>query len=179
MFAQIEAGLRFSIAGNDKITAKNLVHIGCNVISNTGRFTIGCHAWRQLPSANKTWPAFKTHFKAANTDLHLTATTESAGFHGAANSLTAQTTSEALAASQAALATSQAALAAALQGQANVATTACPVTAGDRSYCWTHGFGRNANHTSTACLKKADGHQASATGTNKMGGSTKVWTHRT
>jgi hypothetical protein len=37
-----------------------------------------------------------------------------------------------------------------------------------KSYCWTHGS--TAHHTSSECLKRAPGHQATATASNKQGG---------
>jgi hypothetical protein len=158
-----------------------IVRIGYNIIYATDRFSLGCHAWRQLIETDKTWARLKTHFKAADTDLRLTTTSNSAGFQGAANLVTESTTDApetALAASQAALATSQAALTAAIQGQANAIshptnTTPAPTVA--RSYCWTHGSSRNLRHTSATCNNKADDHQDTATLNNKMGGSEKVW----
>jgi hypothetical protein len=41
-----------------------------------------------------------------------------------------------------------------------------------RAYCWSHGFCKNINHTSDACLYPDEGHQVAATATNMMGGKT-------
>jgi hypothetical protein len=85
MFEQIEKGVKFATAGGDEPSANTIVRIGYNIIYATGRFSLGCHAWRQLIETDKTWARLKTHFKAADTDLHLTTTSNSAGFQGAAN----------------------------------------------------------------------------------------------
>jgi hypothetical protein len=42
-----------------------------------------------------------------------------------------------------------------------------------RSYCWTHGFSKNLNHSSMTCIKKDMDHEEEATAANKMGGSTR------
>jgi hypothetical protein len=44
------------------------------------------------------------------------------------------------------------------------------------TYCWTHGISRNPQHNSTTCEHPGEGHQRTATMTNQMGGSTRVWT---
>jgi hypothetical protein len=41
------------------------------------------------------------------------------------------------------------------------------------NYCWTHGAYVAASHTSATCLAPSEGHQASATRTNRQGGSTR------
>jgi hypothetical protein len=41
------------------------------------------------------------------------------------------------------------------------------------TYCWTCRYDCSKDHDSTACNHKAPGHQATATGSNPMGGSTK------
>ena len=38
-------------------------------------------------------------------------------------------------------------------------------------YCWTHGLGRDANHTSATCQNPAAGHQYDATINDMKGGS--------
>ena len=55
---------------------------------------------------------------------------------------------------------------------ANKASTA-PKTQGFH-YCWTHGLGTNAEHTSKTCSKPATGHQRDATVENMMGGNNTI-----
>ena len=43
-------------------------------------------------------------------------------------------------------------------------------------YCWTHGLGRNKEHTSATCNRKSEGHKTDATLDNMMGGSNTIVT---
>ena len=45
-------------------------------------------------------------------------------------------------------------------------------------YCWSHGLGRNPQHTSKSCNNPSDGHKKEATLANMMGGSTTIVTRR-
>jgi hypothetical protein len=50
--------------------------------------------------------------------------------------------------------------------------TTRPVNYATNGYCWLHGYKVGQSHTSITCNAKADSHQAGATHTNIMGGST-------
>lgn len=52
----------------------------CFLIETAGLFTTSCRDWRSKLNADKTFPALKIFFRAANLDRSLTATAESAGF---------------------------------------------------------------------------------------------------
>ena len=41
-------------------------------------------------------------------------------------------------------------------------------------YCWTHGLGRDPNHTSQTCTRQAHGHCTNATLDNMMGGNASI-----
>ena len=43
--------------------------------------------------------------------------------------------------------------------------------ANSRHYCWSHGLTRSSNHTSANCRTPEEGHERTATFTNRMGGS--------
>ena len=63
------------------------------------------------------------------------------------------------------------------QAANKVAETSKPTQAKEPTgmhYCWTHGLGRNAEHTSKTCTKPAKGHQRQATVTNMMGGNNTI-----
>jgi hypothetical protein len=106
---------------------------------------------------------FKSFFREADLDRRLTATTETAGFHGAYQA-TAVPPASAPAAPH------------------YVYQTAVQPPSANRNpartftYCWSHGSTRNISHTSMSCENKSNGHQDNATAENKMNGSTKVWT---
>ena len=44
-------------------------------------------------------------------------------------------------------------------------------------YCWTHGYSHNAAHTSATCSWPNEGHQVTATDTNRMGGNNGRYVH--
>jgi hypothetical protein len=125
---------------------------------------------------------FKRHFKAADRDLWRLDTTGTAGFHGSAHSV--QTKNTLLTTTQAALATSELALSRALaqvslSSESTVASASnisaiTPATYGERprGYFWTHGHTTNSSHTSAMCNHPGEGHQATATTSNAMGGNT-------
>ena len=45
-------------------------------------------------------------------------------------------------------------------------------------YCWSHGLGRNKDHTSKSCKKPKEGHQRKATIHNMLGGSARIMRKR-
>ena len=176
MFERFEKAVLFAAAGNDPISGPQVIRHAYNTIRKNGLFDIACREWRNKTEATKIWTTFKTHFKSADSDLRLTMTAGTAGFHGSANYAEVST---ALAASQAALAASEATLARTLTQQANIVTRttsarAAPALA-DMSYCHTHGSVLNPDHTSATCKNPAEGHKTTATARNKQGGSDKIW----
>jgi hypothetical protein len=156
--------------------------LGYNIIEKTGRFDIACREWRQMDTNTKDWPLFKRHFKAAYKDLRSLDTTGTTGFHGSVHSV--HTTNTLLTTTQAALAASELALTRALSqvslSSASLAASATNISAitpatsveRPRGYCWTHGHTTNSSHTSATCNHPGEGHQATATASNMMGGNT-------
>jgi hypothetical protein len=130
----------------------------------------------------KDWTLFRGHFKAAGKDSRRLNTTGTTGFHGSAHSV--HTTNTLLTTTQAALATSELALERALdQVSLSSASTAAsdtnisaitPATSVERphGYCRTHGHTMNRSHRSTTCNHPGEGHQATSTTLNLMGGNT-------
>jgi hypothetical protein len=45
-------------------------------------------------------------------------------------------------------------------------------------YCWTHGLGKSASHTSAGCANPAEGHNTNATIRNMMGGNDRIYLSR-
>jgi hypothetical protein len=56
------------------------------------------------------------------------------------------------------------------QASPHTRTKACPITT-NWSYCWTHGLSRDSTHNSNSCPRKQDGHEATATVDNMLGGN--------
>jgi hypothetical protein len=182
LILQFENGVSFATAGQDAPTKHTVLRWAYNIIEKTGRFDIACHKWRQMDPNTKYWPLFKRHLKAADKDLWRLDTMGTAGFHGSAHSI--HTTNTLITTTQAALAASELALARALSqvslSSASIATSAAnisaitPATYVERpcGYCWTHGHATNSSHTSATCNHPGEGHQATATASNAMGGNT-------
>jgi hypothetical protein len=158
LFSQLEDGVRFATAGNDPPSMPSVVRQGYNIVYATGLFDVACREWRCLPDPNKTMPIFQAHFHAADHDRRLTATSSSAGYHGAANAVTALPTPARRPSAPATSASSAAGTA---------PTTSRPI----RSYCWSHGHLQNPRHTSATCKNKRDGHIDTATAADRLGGS--------
>jgi len=59
------------------------VHLGYNIIDDTGLFTQACRDLHILAPALQTFDEFKNHFKRWDHDRSYTETTASAGYHGA------------------------------------------------------------------------------------------------
>ena len=84
-FEQIDDGLAYATAGEDAFTDTHLVHFAYNNIDSNGRMSLACRDWQGRPKSDRTWPHFRTDFKAAHLILRLYTTAGAAGFHGQAN----------------------------------------------------------------------------------------------
>jgi hypothetical protein len=172
LFTQLDDGIRFATAGNDKPSDPTVIRLGYNLIHKTGLFEIPCRDWRNKPEADKTRANFNLHFRAADQDRRLTATAGSAGYHGAnaAQEKTQEKTKKPLRTVTPPPVTDAA---------KKDAPPPKPDTRPQTSYCWSHGFLRNPKHTSLTCQYKAEGHCDAATATNTLGGSTAIFVPRT
>jgi hypothetical protein len=151
---------RFALAGQEPISDSTALRLTLEVLEKTGVFLSATERWREQDEATWTLPSFQLHFTRADKERRRKLTAQTAGYHGA--HLVTPTTGTPLAA-------------------ASVAIPPAPLVAAQFSvnvdggtmmyYCWTHGLGRNANHTSLTCSNKAQGHQDTATVRNRMGGS--------
>lgn len=193
LFRQFDKNNAIMMAGNQGLTVEQVVAAAYKLVAATGHFESGCRDWRKKSEAQKTWAAFKVHFKEAEKDRKLEATTGSAGFANNAEMIQC-VTHEAVQAAVANWTQIQA------QTQApggdtlarferiilnleselkktNEELAKIKATGGGgskkptkRNYCWTHGCTYGV-HTSAACRSKAEGHQDAATYRNRLGGS--------
>jgi hypothetical protein len=72
-------------------TTAQLINIGLIIITRSTIFSSDIRKWHDKPDADKTWPLFKDHFKAAQKAIKQsqpTITTDSLGFHEQANAAT-------------------------------------------------------------------------------------------
>lgn len=174
LFQQLTEGMRLSAAGDEPLVDSQVARMGYNIILRTGVFTDACRDWRLKNLAQQTFAEFKTHFRRMDQDRLETVTSQSAGYHGAANNVqqhpppATMTLPEALAQ----LASYQAAANVAMHPAPPPSAPPAPIPPSapkPKSYCWTHGACR---HTSDTCNTKAPGHRDEATFTNKLGGYT-------
>jgi hypothetical protein len=199
LFEQLRAGAEFATEGGDTPSTPQMVRLGYNLIYKTGLFPQVCREWRDKPAADKTFDNLKLHFKKWDKDRKLLATSSSAGYHGAnhASNVPSSDSQDTLSQLQqqiqaltSALATASTsapnnsppsalqATSTATSGSSSTLTppTGAATTPAPVSYCWSHGSSRNRRHTSATCLHPREGHQATATLENKLGGSERVYT---
>jgi hypothetical protein len=173
LFNQLTEGVAFAVAGNEDISHTQVIRIGYNLIQKTGLFELPCREWRQKPAESKSMTAFQTHFRDADQDRMSTATTATVSYHNTANHVeqcptTAPTSTNGTIIAEAV----QKQVALALAAMQLNPTTTC--TAGQRSYCWTHGSTRNLRHTSQTCRFPATGHKTTATPPTNLGAAHKT-----
>lgn len=199
LFRQLADGQKMAADAGEPIVDSQLARIGYTLLLKTGVFGDACRDWRLKPDKDQqTFASFQVHFLRMDRDRLEQTTTRTAGYHAANAVLSnlppeainpppppsthhvcaAASPSPSLASLTHQLRQCQAALAA-LTVSGPPAPAALPATTAVRSYCWTHGFIQNLAHTSSTCKHKAPGHVDTATGTNKNGGSDKIWTDRT
>ena len=153
------------------LTTELKIHMAILVLSRSGVNSDDLRTWKHVEE--QTWPSFKNHFREAQQELRTTrpALGDITNFHEA-NSIQAN------AILQEALATAKAdslmqTLTAIMERLEKIENKPPPKNKPEpppKAYCWTHGWCR---HSGTQCNQPKDGHQAQATKTNKMGGSTK------
>ena len=74
LFEQIDDGSAYATDGDDAFTDTQLVRFAYNTIDSNGRMSLACRDWRGRLKIDRTWPNFKTDFKAAHLDLRLCTT---------------------------------------------------------------------------------------------------------
>ena len=158
---------RFAAAGGEAITKAATMELLVGMFQKTGLMDLACDTWKDKDNANKTWPHFEQHFDRANKRRLEELTMKQASYHGAN-------------AAQTKIAPEQAAAARRRKPTppkpGKVTAPQCIVTNEEvrMYYCWTHGLGLNAKHTSPTCSRRAEGHQEAATATNRMGGNDRI-----
>lgn len=150
-------------AGED-ITDGTAIRLTLSVFDQTGVYDHACLSWREKDAADQTFPTFKTHFIAANTERRRRLTAQGGGFHGA-NAARAQ-----------GIGNQQG-------GRANAGAgprDPLVVIDGDifMSYCWSHGLITNCSHNSGNCEHRNNGHIANATIRNMQGGNATIYVPR-
>jgi len=132
-------------AGGDPISDQTYIRKIIQVLTDSGVFTQAIHEWNIKPLADKTVANLRIHFYLADKERRL-------------NDKSTKATLQAHATQQ-------------------PKTTKQPTSNSDtttRYYCWTHGLGLNANHTSATCTNPAAGHIKHATLQDMQGGNNTI-----
>jgi hypothetical protein len=144
----------------DPISEPMAVRALIQTLEKTGAFPDELKAWRKLPDLQMTFAQAKIEFTRANKERLRAITSKSAGYHQTANN-----------------ASDRAPLPNPTKRQKlnpNPASSKTGTTPNTNTktlyYCWSHGYGPNAEHTSGTCRTKAPGHRAEATAYNMLGG---------
>ena len=143
----------------EQITEAVTMRLTLRVLEKSGVFADAVQKWKDKPTADRAWANFKPHFNAAERQRLRDLTAKQGGYHDAA---------------------------AATRPPPTTPTSPTPtnpphvdIGGGVKMYyCWTHGLGKNRNHTSATCNNKAEGHKDEATADNMMGGNNKIMSAR-
>jgi len=184
MFFKIIVDAReFATAGEDPISDLTTVRTMLTIVLDTGLFNEDCKTWRLKHASTQTLALFYTDFMAANNDRLLTATTSSAGYHGANRAehnpeiakLQAQIAKLQQLIDQPGQPTDrrnqQSTQRPRLTGRSNTSLyptskpTNYPLKLAP-GFDWSHGINK---HTSLKCQHPLPGHETAATFTNQMG----------
>jgi hypothetical protein len=136
-----------SAHGTERISDATLLRTLLTTFDKSGVLESAGDKWREKAAADQTWDNFQTHFIAAN-KTRLRKTTAKGLEYNTANKASSTKDST-------------------KSKTANDGGTGM-------HYCWSHGLGFNANHTSATCTNKADGHVDTATLTNMCGGNNTI-----
>lgn len=144
----------------DPISEPMAVRALIQVIEKTGAFQDDLKAWRKLTDAEMTFARATTDFTRANKERFRAITSKTAGYQPAANNASSKSSTLPPNKRQ--------------KTSHNVTTsrTTHPTSEHKRNlhYCWSHGYGPNADHTSLTCRSKAPGHRTESTECNMLGG---------
>ena len=141
---------QFAEAGGDVISDANKVRLTLKAVEKSGVLEDAITDWRKKPAADRTWANLPAHLIAYNKERTRKTTAAQAGFN-AANAATQQ--------------------------QRSTSPTPQPgATVGGVKlyYCFTHGLGKNPDHTSLTCTNPCPEHKKEATVDNMMGGNNTI-----
>ena len=161
LWKRITDAQRFATRAGKPITNATAMQLTLGVLERSGVFATAAHKWCAKTTAEQTMVNFQSHFNFENKERIHQLTATGAGYHGTTRNSIPATVSPS--ASSAATDTTT----------ITTPTGAGSVTAENIKlyYCWTHGLGRNPNHTSQTCKKKGEGHKDTATFTDMQGGA--------
>jgi hypothetical protein len=159
LWLRIKECQRFATAANEPIPDAAAIRLVLAAIEKSGVFSSAVEKWRDKTPAAQTLPNFITLFEFENKERIRKLTAQTAGYHGAHN-IDIIPPSPGMAAA--------------------VTPAATPPPHVDLGnglkmyYCWSHGLGKNANHTSATCENQKEGHKTHATANRMHGGNNTI-----
>ena len=154
----------FALGTSETISDDMAMLILLDTFAAAGVMAPYINEWKRRETDEQTYEAFQRHFTKANKVRVDELTTKTAGFQTAHAATLVQPPPEIFLAAPAIIP----------PGARPAPTPASPdaiVECTELFYCWTHGLGKMANHTSKTCNKPAAGHKTTATAHNCMGGN--------
>ena len=152
LWARIKECQRVSKLGTSPIDDEEAMYSILLVLEGTGLHNNDVASWKRMYPLQSMWTLdkFKDFFNHTEEDRIEKLTVKDVGL--TANAATIGTTQK--------------------QAATTTTTTTDSNTGKQIYYCWSHGISHNEKHTSATCRSRKEGHQAEATLTNTMGGST-------
>jgi hypothetical protein len=189
LWKRVKECRRFAAGGQDPILEVTAVRKTLAVLKQTGVFSEAVRDWSKRPNAELSWAHLRTDFNIANTEREFSLTAANAGYHranSAQNQAHPQQANDMLAQTIAATA----ALTTATNAANNANNNRQHPSSSNRNqdnprnhrysdfsnghYCWTHGLGRNSDHTSSNCATRAARHVATSTISSMQGGNNAI-----
>jgi hypothetical protein len=155
LWLRIQEVQRYAADGHEPIANETVLRLLLPVLEKTGVFLHATTTWRDKDPTTCTLATFKDHFARAYKERHRQITSQAAGYHSANAAVTTPPRTP--------------------HSPPTPSPTSVPFLQSPGGpkmfYCWTHGLGKNRDHTSPTCNNKAPDHQDAATVNNLMGGS--------
>jgi len=159
LWHRIDTIARFATHNGKPIPEDDITELTLEMFEKNKLFLEYCKDWRDIEDENtKTLAKFKRIF-GQGYKTHKRAVTAAQAGYNSAHAATASSKSTP-------------------SSSTPTATPTCTPCGTSNNiklyYCWTHGLGKNKDHTSKTCKNKAEGHQDDAHIGNMMGGSTRL-----
>jgi hypothetical protein len=153
---------RQATAANEPIQDLTAIRLVLDAFERSGVFTNAVEKWNDkvaASAAHETMANFQLHFDHENDERVRKLTAQTAGFHGANNTTSTPTTD----------------VVPPSPGTAAAVTPHVDIGNGTKMYyCWSHGLGKNEQHTSATCSNKKEGHKTDATADKMKGGNNTI-----
>ena len=143
--------LAFATAGGEPIPDGLFIRQLLKAFEKSGVMSEGLKDWYKKPTADQTRANFGPHFTTANKERKRMMTIASAGY-GSANAATNKPATTTAPAESNAIAEKNSGM----------------------YYCWTHGLGHSAKHTSKTCTAKSEGHVKESHAADMKGGNNTI-----